>query len=360
MPTRDFTDSEAAEIAKGFFQKRVTELSKSLEELGNVEKTEDLCKKCGKSHDLQKACLAKDNNVVDLARSEGAVAKLRSSALAKAILTDAKGKVKDNGIHPDSVLPEDKDSEEVSADGSGGQIKKGKGSKGKKKDKEESSVEESSAEVSKSEKLGKAALGTPKGDAAQASVPTKPAPRDTRRLDPEAGGRAELNTPGAFVPPGASIGGHTVKPAPAAVKPAVKKPAAAVASAGPVRSAARPVASLRERAMTRIKQFVGTAKSEVEENNLQKAIVPPTAGATMGNAVPKIKPTGPGNKPGPLAPGPVGPPKPPTLPGKKPKITTPGAQPGTTGGVAPKGPPAGPVGNSPSPAAPAGPKTNKP
>lgn len=65
---------------------------------------EELCKKCGKTHDLAKGC----------------------DGLDKAMLKDSKGKVKDNGIHPDSVLPEDKDSEEISADGSGGEIKKGK------------------------------------------------------------------------------------------------------------------------------------------------------------------------------------------------------------------------------------------
>jgi hypothetical protein len=63
-----------------------------------------LCKKCGKSHELEKGC----------------------GELDKAMLKDAKGKEKDNGIHPDSTLPEDKKSEEVSADGSGGDVKKGK------------------------------------------------------------------------------------------------------------------------------------------------------------------------------------------------------------------------------------------
>lgn len=70
---------------------------------------EELCKKCGKSHDLEKGCTPLD--------------------MDKAMLKDSKGKEKDNGIHPDSVLPDDKTSEEVSADGSGGQIKKGKGLK---------------------------------------------------------------------------------------------------------------------------------------------------------------------------------------------------------------------------------------
>lgn len=65
---------------------------------------EVLCKECGKAHDLEKGC----------------------DPMGKAMLKDSKGKVKDNGIHPDSVLPEDADSEEVSADGSGGDIKKGK------------------------------------------------------------------------------------------------------------------------------------------------------------------------------------------------------------------------------------------
>lgn len=69
-------------------------------------KKEELCKKCGKTHDLSKGCDGLD--------------------MTKAMLKDAKGKEKDNGIHPESVLPEDAKSKEVSADGSGGDIKKGK------------------------------------------------------------------------------------------------------------------------------------------------------------------------------------------------------------------------------------------
>lgn len=65
---------------------------------------EELCKKCGKPHDLSKGC----------------------DGMGKAMLKDSKGKEKDNGIHPESVLPEDAKSKEISADGSGGQIKKGK------------------------------------------------------------------------------------------------------------------------------------------------------------------------------------------------------------------------------------------
>ncbi len=65
---------------------------------------EELCKKCGKMHDLVKGC----------------------DGMGKAMLKDSKGKEKDNGIHPESVLPDDAKSKEISADGSGGDIKKGK------------------------------------------------------------------------------------------------------------------------------------------------------------------------------------------------------------------------------------------
>ncbi len=64
----------------------------------------ELCKMCGKSHGMEKGC-----NPMD-----------------KAMLKDAKGKEKDNGIDPKSVLPEDKKSEEMTHDGSGGDITKGK------------------------------------------------------------------------------------------------------------------------------------------------------------------------------------------------------------------------------------------
>lgn len=65
---------------------------------------EELCKQCGKSHDLSKGC----------------------DGMGKAMLKDSKGREKDNGIHPESVMPEDAKSKEISADGSGGTIKKGK------------------------------------------------------------------------------------------------------------------------------------------------------------------------------------------------------------------------------------------
>lgn len=69
-------------------------------------KKEELCKKCGKMHDLSKGCDGLD--------------------MGKAMLKDSKGKEKDTGINPSSVLPDDAKSKEVSADGSGGDIKKGK------------------------------------------------------------------------------------------------------------------------------------------------------------------------------------------------------------------------------------------
>ena len=75
--------------------------------LDDAMKKEELCKKCGKSHDLAKGCTPE--HLMD-----------------KSMLRDSKGKEKDNGIHPDSTLPEDKKSKELSADGSGGDIKKGK------------------------------------------------------------------------------------------------------------------------------------------------------------------------------------------------------------------------------------------
>lgn len=64
----------------------------------------ELCKECGKSHGMEKGC-----NPMD-----------------KAMLKDSKGKEKDNGINPSSVLPEDAKSEEMTHDGSGGDITKGK------------------------------------------------------------------------------------------------------------------------------------------------------------------------------------------------------------------------------------------
>lgn len=164
MSKTTFTDAEAAQIAVEYTRKRVAELAKSLKELRERElskaivpphkhntgttsssgvedvppgkmnppgkndalkeemsahkpeetsgekspddlKKESLCKMCGKSHGLEKGCTAKPS-------------------MDKAMLKDSKGKEKDNGVHPDSVLPEDKDSEEVSHDGSGGEINK--------------------------------------------------------------------------------------------------------------------------------------------------------------------------------------------------------------------------------------------
>ena len=64
----------------------------------------ELCKMCGKSHSMEKGC----------------------DGMGKSMLKDAKGKEKDNGIVPGSVLPEDKKTEEMSHDGSGGDITKGK------------------------------------------------------------------------------------------------------------------------------------------------------------------------------------------------------------------------------------------
>lgn len=63
---------------------------------------EELCKQCGKSHEMDKAC-----------------------GMDKAVLSDAKGNIKDNSEHPDSVLPDDKKSKKVdTSDGSGGDIVK--------------------------------------------------------------------------------------------------------------------------------------------------------------------------------------------------------------------------------------------
>lgn len=77
---------------------------KAEETPGEKHGVEELCKMCGKSHGLDKGC-----NPMD-----------------KAMLKDAKGKERDNGINPASVLPEDAKSEEMSHDGSGGDITKGK------------------------------------------------------------------------------------------------------------------------------------------------------------------------------------------------------------------------------------------
>jgi hypothetical protein len=67
-------------------------------------KKEGLCKDCGKGHGMEKC-------------------------MGKAMLRDSKGKVKDNGIHPESVLPKDSKATEInkptaSDAGSGGVIKK--------------------------------------------------------------------------------------------------------------------------------------------------------------------------------------------------------------------------------------------
>lgn len=164
MSKTTFTDQEAALITSEYFHKRVAELTKSLRELRERElakaiipphkhntgttsssgiedvppgktnppgkmdamkgeksahpaeetsgeispddlKKEDLCKECGKGHGMEKTCMG------------------------KAMLRDSKGKVKDNGIHPESVLPEDSKATEInkptaSDAGSGGVIKK--------------------------------------------------------------------------------------------------------------------------------------------------------------------------------------------------------------------------------------------
>jgi hypothetical protein len=73
----------------------------SSSEESSMDKAE-LCKKCGQGHGLDKACMT------------------------KAMLSDSKGKVTDNGIHPDAKLPSDKKEETVEASGSGGQIKTAK------------------------------------------------------------------------------------------------------------------------------------------------------------------------------------------------------------------------------------------
>jgi hypothetical protein len=138
MANRNLTDPEAAEVARAYFQKRVQELAKSLEELKAQElkkgasipthaghqgtavgggtsdiapgkldkpgkldalKSEDLCKECGKAH-VEKACKAED--------------------VGKSMLSDSKGKVKDNGIHPESTLPEDKKPKEINKPGKDG------------------------------------------------------------------------------------------------------------------------------------------------------------------------------------------------------------------------------------------------
>lgn len=68
---------------------------------------EELCKECGKGHELEKGCTP-------------------VHTMDKSIIKDSKGKTIDNGIVSGSNLPGDKDSEEVSHDGSGGEITKGK------------------------------------------------------------------------------------------------------------------------------------------------------------------------------------------------------------------------------------------
>jgi hypothetical protein len=73
----------------------------SSSEESSMDKAE-LCKQCGQGHGLDKACMT------------------------KAMLSDSKGKVTDNGIHPDAKLPSDKKEETVEASGSGGQIKTAK------------------------------------------------------------------------------------------------------------------------------------------------------------------------------------------------------------------------------------------
>ena len=156
---KTFTPDEAAQIAVEYGRMRVNQIAKSLQELRDRElkkaiikphanhstgttsgsgtedvppskinppgkndalKTEEtpgekhgrgeessasaLCKMCGKSHSMEKGC----------------------DGMGKSMLKDAKGKEKDNGIVPGSVLPEDKKTEEMSHDGSGGDITKGK------------------------------------------------------------------------------------------------------------------------------------------------------------------------------------------------------------------------------------------
>jgi len=154
---KTFTPDEAAQIAVEYGRMRVNQIAKSLQELRDRElkkaiikphtnhstgttsgsgvedvppskinppgkndalKTEEtpgekshgessaseLCKMCGKGHSMEKGC----------------------DGMGKSMLKDAKGKVKDNGIVPGSVLPEDKKTEEMTHDGSGGDITKGK------------------------------------------------------------------------------------------------------------------------------------------------------------------------------------------------------------------------------------------
>jgi hypothetical protein len=164
MSSRTFTPEQTVQIAMAYGQKRVAELAKSLRELRDREqaklakaiipphkhstgttssagiedvapsklnppgkhdaykgeksahppeetsgeispddlKKEELCKKCGNTHDLSKGC----------------------DGLDKAILRDTKGKEVDTSEHPKSVVPDDKKSKEVSHDGSGGEIVK--------------------------------------------------------------------------------------------------------------------------------------------------------------------------------------------------------------------------------------------
>lgn len=77
----------------------------------------ELCKDCGKMH------LGKCGDI---------------KVMDKAMLSDAKGNQSDNGIRPDSKLPGDAPEKEISADGSGGKIKKGKSLKGLQKSARES------------------------------------------------------------------------------------------------------------------------------------------------------------------------------------------------------------------------------
>jgi hypothetical protein len=125
----------------------------------------ELCKGCGKAHEMDKACgmeKALREHVAEAgdechscgnklkagdkiyqhdvgarglycskpcgaSHSETPSAKFADKVIGKAMLKDSKGKEKDNGIHPSSVLPEDKKPEEANTtDGSGGEIVKGK------------------------------------------------------------------------------------------------------------------------------------------------------------------------------------------------------------------------------------------
>lgn len=181
---KTFTPDQAAQIAVEYARKRVNELAKSLAELRDRELQKAIVKPhevegrgkymnaataspgaegvaSGKTNtpgklDALKAedsphgkeetsgeespeDMAKEELCKECGKAEGCGC---TPDMEKAMLKDSKGKEKDNGVHPDSTLPEDKKSEEVSADGSGGDIKKGK-------------------KLGKSEDLSKAAVAKP-------------------------------------------------------------------------------------------------------------------------------------------------------------------------------------------------------